>query len=107
MFLIVMDAHSKWMEAFPMNTSTSSATIEKLRIAFATHGLPEIVVTDNGSNFASKEFGDFLKQDGIHHIRTAPYHPSSNGLAERRWLTLETSPRPPYTVIPHSPNTYC
>ena len=29
MFLIVMDAHSKWMEAFPMDTSTSSATIEK------------------------------------------------------------------------------
>ena len=38
-----------------MNTSTSSATIEKLRIAFTTHGLPEIVVTDNGSNFASQE----------------------------------------------------
>ena len=45
MFLIVIDSHSKWMEAFPMNTSTSSATIEKLRMAFATHGLPEIVVT--------------------------------------------------------------
>ena len=45
--------------------------------------LPEIVVTDNGSNFASKEFEDFLKQNGIRHIRTAPYHPASNGLAER------------------------
>ena len=89
MFLIVMDAHSKWMEAFPMDTSTSSATIEKLRIAFATHGLPEIVVTDNGSNFASKEFEDFLKQNGIRHIRTAPYHPASNGLAERAVQTFK------------------
>ena len=83
MFLNAIDAHSKWMEAFPMNTSTSSATIDKLRITFATHGLLEIVVTDNGSNFTSKEFEDFLKQNGIRPIRTAPYHPASNGLAER------------------------
>ena len=66
-----------------MNTSTSSATIEKLRIALARQGLPEIVVTDNGSNFTSEELEDFLKQNGIRHIRTAPYHPASNGLAER------------------------
>ena len=63
MFIIMIDAHSKWMEAFPMNTSTSRATIEKLRIDFAKHGLPEIVVTDNGSNFTSEEFEDFLKKN--------------------------------------------
>ena len=91
MFLIVMDAHSKRMEAFQMNKSTSSATIEKLRIAFVTHGLQEIVVTDNGSKFASKKFEHFLKQNvnGIHHIRTAPYHPASNGLAERAVQTFK------------------
>ena len=76
MFLIVMDAHSKWMEAFPMNTSTSSANIEILRIAFATHGLPEIVVTDNGSNFASKEFGVWrfpqTERDPSHQNSTLP-----------------------------------
>ena len=89
MFLIAIDAHSKWMEAFPMNASTSSATIEKLRITFGTHGLPEIVVTDNVSNFTSEEFEVFLKQNGIRHIRTAPYHPASNGLAERAVQTFE------------------
>ena len=89
MVRIVTDAHSKWIEAFPMNTSTSSATIEKLRITFATHGLPEIVVTDNGSNFVSREFEDFLKQNGIRHIRTAPHHPASNGMAERAVQTFK------------------
>ena len=72
-----------------MNTSTSSATIEKLTMAFATHGLPKIVVTDNGSNFVSKEFEEFLKQNGIRHIRTAPYHPASNGQAERAVQTFK------------------
>ena len=89
MFLIVVDAHWKWLEAFPMSTSTPSATIEKLRIAFSTHGLPEMVVTDNGSNFVSGEFEDFLKRYGVRHIRTAPYHPSSNGLAERAVQTFK------------------
>ena len=72
-----------------MNMSTSSATIEKLRMAFATHGLPDILVTDNGSNFMSKEFEEFLKQNGIRHIRTAPYHPASNGQAERAVQTFK------------------
>ena len=89
MFLIVIDAHSKWIEGFPMSTSTSSATIEELRITFATHGLPEIVVTDNGSNLVCREFEDFLKQNGILYIRTAPYHPASNGMAERAVQTFK------------------
>ena len=46
-----------------MKTLTSSVTIDKLRIAYATHGLPDIVVTKNGSNFTSEEFEDLLKQN--------------------------------------------
>lgn len=72
-----------------MSTSTSKATIEKLRITFSTHGLPEMVATDNGSNFGSKKFAAFLKQNGIRHIKTTPYHPSSNGLAERSVQTYK------------------
>ena len=71
MFLIVVDVHSKWIEAFPMSTSTSEATIEKLRIAFSTHGLPQMVVKDNGSSFVSKEFEDFLKQWNTSHQNRA------------------------------------
>ena len=89
MFLIVIDVHSKWIEAFTVNTSTSSATVEKLRITIATHGLPEVVVTDNGRNFISIEFEDFLKQKGIRHITTAPYHPASNVMAEREVQTFK------------------
>ena len=47
MFLVLVDAHFKWMEIIPVHAATSSATIEKLRILFATHGLPERVVTDD------------------------------------------------------------
>ncbi len=49
---------------------------------FATHGLPRKVVMDNGPLFTSEEFRTFLSNNGVTHVITAPYHPSSNGLAE-------------------------
>ena len=50
---------------------------------FATHGLPRTLVTDNGAQFTSLEFESFLSNNGIRHVKTSPYHPASNGLAER------------------------
>ena len=48
-----------------------------------------MVVTDNGGNYVSEEFEDFLKRNGIRHIRSVPYHPSSNGIAERAAQTFK------------------
>ena len=83
MFLVVIDAHSKWIEAWPVHAATTSATIEKLRTSFAQFGLPETIVSDNGTCFVSEEFESFLQANGIKHVTSALYHPSSNGLAER------------------------
>ena len=66
-----------------MRSITSTATIEKLREMFATHGLPATLVSDNGSNFTSAKFQEFMKKNGIKHIKVSPYYPASNGLAER------------------------
>ena len=83
MFLILIDAHSKWIEAFPTTNSTLTTVIRYLRATFARFGLPQTIVTDNGPCFVSDEFENFLQQNGIGHIKSAPYHPASNGLAER------------------------
>jgi hypothetical protein len=56
---------------------------------FATHGLPELLVTDNGSVFTSAEFEEFLQKNGVRHVTSAPYHPATNGLAERAVPTLK------------------
>ena len=83
MWLVIIDAHSKWLEVFPMSSTTSTATAQCLREVFARFGLPERIVTDNAPNFVSSEFTYFLKQNGIRHTTSAPYHPATNGLAER------------------------
>ena len=82
-FLIVVDSHSKWPEVIEMKSTTATATIKELRRLFAAYGLPEHLVSDNGPQFTSAEIAGFIKTNGIKHIRCAPYHPSSNGCAER------------------------
>ena len=83
MYLVALDAHSKWPEVIEMTSTTAEKTIVELRRMFATYGLPEQVVTDNGPQFVADEFATFMKGNGIKHIRCAPYHPSSNGAVER------------------------
>ena len=90
MFLLVIDSNSKWLEAELMPSTTSKATIEKLREMFARYGNPEQLVSDNGPQFTSHEFAEFMKRNGIKHILVAPYHPRSNGQAERFVQTFKT-----------------
>ena len=83
-YLILVDAHSRWPEIYFMRQNTSaSATIAILRELFAKYGLPVHCVSDNGPQFRSEEFAHFLKVNGVKHVRVAPYHAASNGLAER------------------------
>ena len=89
--LIVIDTYSKWIEVFPVNSTTSSKTIDILRILFSQQGLPEELVSDNGPQFSSEEFRTFLQNNGICHKLIPPYHPSTNGAAERAVQTVKES----------------
>ena len=91
MFMVLVDAHSKWLEVVPMASTTTEKTIEMLRNMFARYGLPDQIVSDNGPQFTSTEFATFIKRNGVKHIRTAPYHPASNGEAERFVQTFKHS----------------
>ena len=88
--LIIVDAYSKWLDVHVKDTSTSAATIEKLRITCANQGLPEVLVTDNASCFTSDAFERFSSNNGVKHVTSPAYHPSSN-LAEWTVQTFKES----------------
>ncbi|EYC19105.1 hypothetical protein Y032_0025g1176 [Ancylostoma ceylanicum] len=83
MWLVVVDAKSKWPEVKPMKSTATAKTIEVLREIFSVHGLPEEIVADNGPQFASREFKEYCQCRNIELTLTPPYHPNSNGEAER------------------------
>ena len=90
-FLIVVDAHSKWPEVFPMTSTTSTKLCDKLRMWFAAYGLPKCIVSDNGPQLVSAEFENFLRNNGVKHVTSPPYHPASNGAAERMVQSVKKS----------------
>ncbi|PIO54605.1 integrase core domain protein [Teladorsagia circumcincta] len=83
MYLIVVDAYSKWPEIVEMSSTTTGSTIRELRRLFAQFGNPYTLVTDNGPQFTSKDFEDFCNENGVRHMKSPPFHPQSNGQAER------------------------
>ncbi|UYV60396.1 K02A2.6-like [Cordylochernes scorpioides] len=83
MFMVLVDAYTKWLEIVIIKDITSRTIIGHLREIFARFGLPELLVTDNGRQFVSSEFEEFTTINGIRHTKTSPYNPSTNGLAER------------------------
>eukprot|EP00731_Ephydatia_muelleri_P006604 Em0003g852a len=88
-WLVVIDAFSKWLEIKPMQVSTAAVTIKALREIFCRFGLPRVIVSDNGPQFIASEFKDFCTANNITHIRATPYHPKTNGLAERAVRTFK------------------
>ncbi|CAB3228715.1 unnamed protein product [Arctia plantaginis] len=82
-FLVLVDAYSKWPEVHIMNKIDTESTLEVLERIFSTFGYPDVLVSDNGSQFVNPKFQEYLKCHNIIHKRSAPYNPATNGQAER------------------------
>ena len=84
MWLVVMDAYSKWPHVLKLNKyPTSETTTSALVDLFAIWDRRETIVSDNGPQFASNKFADWCNAHSIAHLTSAPFHPASNGEAER------------------------
>ena len=64
-FLVIIDSYSKWLEVFETRNTSAESTCDILRTLFASYGLPEEVVSDNGPQFTSSIFKSFLKNSGV------------------------------------------
>lgn len=79
----LVDYYSKWPEVAFSSHVTADVVIAFLQSLFSREGNPSCIVTDNGPQFLSSVFADFLAERGICHMRTSVYYPQCNGAVER------------------------
>ena len=90
--LTIVDRFSRWPAAIPIANISAETVVDALTHGWiANYGVPEIITTDRGSQFASQIFTQLLENWGIKHISTTAYHPESNGMVERLHRRLKES----------------
>ena len=82
-FLLTVDYYSRFFEVDELKSTTSTAVIQRLSVHFARHGIPEIVISDNATQYTSTVFKEFSQKWDFKHITISPRHSQSNGLAEK------------------------
>ena len=92
-WLVVTDAYFKYPCIHATTSVNSRATIDLLEEDFAHFGYPHSIVSDNATTFTSEEFQSWCKERGITHLTGAPYHPATNGSAERLVQTFKQALR--------------
>ena len=88
-YLLVVDYFSRFPEVIQMSTTTSAAIIAALKSVFSRHGIPEVLRSDNGPQYAAQEFANFAASYDFRHVTSSPYFPRSNGQAERTVQTVK------------------
>jgi hypothetical protein len=88
-YVVMVDYYSKFLFVEKLGKTTSHAIIGKLKKTFSVHGIPSIVISDNGPQFSSEEFKCFAKTYDFNHITSSPGYPQSNGQAERSVQTVK------------------
>lgn len=81
-YIVVTDYYSFWPEVYELQRITSKDVITVLKDVFSRHGIPEELVSDNGTQYKSSMFQKFTSAWGIQHTTSSPHYPQSNGLAE-------------------------
>jgi len=101
--LIIVDSSSGWIEASLPQARTSQNVIDTLTAVFSRFGIPKMIVTDNAAEFTSRELNEFCTTNGIKKVESPPYHPQSNGPAERGVQTVKNAMKAWRLNVSHLP----
>lgn len=88
-YLLVVDYLSRFIEITRLTTESTSEVIRQLKIIFACHKIPCKVVSDNGPQYASREYTKFARSYGFAHRTSSPRYPQANGESERAVRTIK------------------
>ena len=87
--LVCCDYYSNFIEVENITNITTQGVCQAFRAMFARYGVPDVLVTDNGPQFASSEFSEFAKMWGFDHVTSSPCYPQSNGKGENAVKTVK------------------
>ena len=88
-YLLAVDYFSQYPEVYKLSSTMSNAIIAVLKSIFAHHGIPEILLSDNGPQYAFKEFSEFAQSYQFNHLTSSLRFPQSNGQVERMVQTIK------------------
>lgn len=89
-FLLIIDNYSRYIEVAKLDRLSAEEVIKHTKSVFARHGIPEIVMSDNGPQYSSQEYAEFARTYQFKHITSSPHYPQSNGEAERAVGTVKS-----------------
>jgi putative transposase len=87
----VLDGFSRYLVHWEIREAMTEADVE-IVLQRAREKFPEArprIISDNGPQFISKDFKEFIRISGMTHVRTSPYYPQSNGKLERWHSTIK------------------
>ena len=83
LYILICDYFSKFPFLFQVKTTSFANLKDHLEELFSVEGIPDEIMSDNGSPFNGKEFSSYLTGLGIRHTTSSPNYPRSNGFIER------------------------
>ena len=89
-YLLIIDYFSRYVEIAQLSHTKSTDIIVHVKSIFARHGIPEVLISDNGPQFSGQAFTLFAATYGFRHITSSPRFPQSNGEAERAVQTVKS-----------------
>ena len=101
-YLLIVDYYSRFIEIAQLKRTTADEVIRHTKSIFARHGIPEVVISDNGPQYSADAYEQFAKEYQFQHITSSPYYPQSNGEAERAVGTIKrllNKEKEPYLAI--------
>ena len=103
LFLILEDSFSGWLEVIKVRDRKVTTVRQILRTIFTSNGVTKTIVTDNAPEFCDESLVLRLRKIGSIPYKTPPYHPQSNGIAERMVQTLKMGLKVllSYRTVPH------
>ena len=88
--LVVSDYATRYPEAVPLSNITAPKVAKVLMDLFSRHGVPEEILTDQGTNFTSALLGELYRLISVTTLQMSPYHPQTDEPVERFNHTLKS-----------------